>query len=126
MVKKIFAYFGLAILLSVGVIAQQPQNWPVKKLLVVNANTALPVVITNATTPCYSVTFWGLKADRTTNAARVWIGVTGTNDNTQAVPIDPGEWVTFSPSAGTTFNLTTFSLDVGTANDGVVVHYQSR
>lgn len=120
---RVFAAFAFV---AIAAIAQQPESWPVSKLIVVNSATDLPVAITNATTPCFSVTFWGLKTDRTTNAARVWIGVTGTNDNTQAVPIDPGNFVTFSPSPGTMFNLTTFSLDVGTANDGVVVHYQTR
>jgi len=97
---------------------------PVRQVVVINSSTALPVAITNRSVSVFSVTFWGLRGDRTTNTSCVWIGVTGTNNTAQTIPVDPGQWVTVTAAPGTKFNLTQFSLDVGTANDGVVVHYQ--
>ena len=84
------------------------------------AATGTPEALGTSATRCHSVTFIGLKAARTDNAGKVWVSPNSGND-TAAVPLDPGDDITFTAGAEDGyFSADQFYIDVETAGDGVV------
>ena len=85
--------------------------------------TGTPEALGSSATRAHSVTFIGLKAARTDNAGKVWIQP-GSGDGTAAIPLSPGEDVTFTAGAEDGyFSADQFYIDVETAGDGVVALY---
>jgi len=85
--------------------------------------TGTPEALGSGGVRAHSVTFLGLKAARTNNAGKVWISPNSGND-TAAVPLDPGDEVTFTSSAEDKyFTDAQFYIDVETAGDGCVAIY---
>jgi len=85
--------------------------------------TGTPEALGSGGVRAHSVTFLGLKAARTNNAGKVWISPNSGND-TAAVPLDPGDEVTFTSSAEDNyFTDAQFYIDVETAGDGCVAIY---
>jgi|TARA_R110002110_G_scaffold393428_1_gene607167 hypothetical protein len=85
--------------------------------------TGTPEALGSGGVRAHSVTFLGLKAARTNNAGKVWISPNSGND-TAAVPLDPGDEVTFTSSAEDNyFTDAQFFIDVETAGDGCVAIY---
>lgn len=85
--------------------------------------TGTPVQFTNGTTWVRGFTVMGKKAVRTDNVGTVYFGPTSAND-TQPVPLASGEVAIFKAPPGTLFDLSTWYVDVTTANDGVVIIFQ--
>ena len=69
-----------------------------------------------------SATYIGIKAARTNNAGTVYLGIGATND-TQIIPIAPGEQGVIQAPPGQKFDLNDFYLDVETAGDGLGLIY---
>jgi len=69
-----------------------------------------------------SATYIGIKAARTNNAGTVYLGIGATND-TQIIPIAPGEQGIIQAPPGQKFDLNDFYLDVETAGDGLGLIY---
>jgi len=87
------------------------------------AATATPEALGSGAVRAHSVTFIGLKAARTNNVGKVWISPNSGND-TAAIPLEPGDDVTFSASAEDGyFTDAQFYIDVETAGDGCVALY---
>jgi hypothetical protein len=85
--------------------------------------TGTPEALGSGGVRAHSVTFLGLKAARTNNAGKVWISPNSGND-TAAVPLDPGDEVTFTSSTEDNyFTDAQFYIDVETAGDGCVAIY---
>lgn len=85
--------------------------------------TGTPEALGGGSVRAHSVTFLGLKAARTNNVGKVWISPNSGND-TAAVPLDPGDEVTFTASAEDGyFTDAQFFIDVETAGDGCVAIY---
>ncbi len=85
--------------------------------------TGTPEALGTSATRAHSVTFLGLKAARTNNAGKVWVSPNSGND-TAAIPLDPGDDITFSASTEDGyFSADQFYIDVETAGDGVVALY---
>ena len=85
--------------------------------------TGTPEALGSGGVRAHSVTFLGLKAARTNNAGKVWISP-NSGDDTAAVPLDPGEDVTFvSSTEDNYFTDAQFYIDVETAGDGCVAIY---
>ena len=62
------------------------------------------------------------KAARTANTGIVYLGIGATND-TQALPLNPGDVYEVNAPVGQKYDLNDFYLDVATAADGVVIIY---
>jgi hypothetical protein len=96
-----------------------------KQLTKTNSSTSTPVRVgTTRGTYFKSATFYGKSAVRTSNTGTVYLGTNSTND-TQSIEVTAGGWVVISASPGSYLDLYDIYLDVGTANDGVVVVYES-
>lgn len=86
--------------------------------------TGTPEALTNATVLVKEVTFLGKSAPRTDNTGDVYIGITS-GDNTQAFKLPPGgEAVIRVQDPSGFINLSSWYVDVTTANDGVTVIYR--
>ena len=87
------------------------------------AATGTPEALGSGAVRAHSVTFLGLKAARTGNAGKVWVSPNSGND-TAAVPLDPGDSITFTATAEDDyFTDSQFYIDVETAGDGCVAIY---
>lgn len=86
-----------------------------------NSSTTVPVRVAAARGHYFrSATFYGKLHARTNNTSSVYLGVNSTND-TQAIEVPAGGAVVISAPVNGFFDLYDIYLDVGTANDGVVV-----
>jgi len=93
-----------------------------RQLLKTNSDTATPARLAVAGTYATSVTFIGNKDWRTANTGTVYIGPTSTN-NVQPLALTPGQVMTLSFASDQYIDLYDWFVDVGTANDGVVIIY---
>ena len=86
------------------------------------AAAATPEAIAADGTYFVSAFIVGKKAARTDNVGTIYVGIGSTN-NSQPIPINPGEIVTLSMGEGQEGDLNDWYVDVETAGDGVVVIY---
>jgi hypothetical protein len=86
--------------------------------------TNTPKALTSTSTLCRKVELVAQHADRTANAATVYVGFSSTND-TQLRPLVPGGTLVFEEPAGTgkQIDLSLIYVDAGTLNDGVTFTY---
>lgn len=94
-----------------------------RQFKVTNSDTAVPARMAPVRgTFATCVTVIGNKDWRTANTGTVYIGPTSTNDQ-QPITITSGQLVTLTFAANQEVDLYDWYVDVGTANDGVVVIY---
>ena len=86
------------------------------------AAIATPEAIAASGTYFRVATIIGKKAARTNNTGTVYIGIGSTND-TQPLPIYPGQTIAISMPSGGVGDLNDWYIDVETAGDGVIVIY---
>lgn len=98
------------------------EYYKAKQIIKTVAASGTPEVIASEFTQFSHATFIGLKAERTANAGRVYLGVTSTN-NTQPITLDPSEIKSISAPPGVLYSLHDWYVDVVTNGDGVVVIY---
>ena len=93
-----------------------------KQLIKTVTASGTPEAIASEFTQFSHAIFIGLKAARTPNTGRVYLGVSSANDS-QPITLDASETKSISAAPGVIYSLHEWYLDVATNGDGVVVIY---